>query len=77
MPNGSEEASVVTATTLQGHMMPIGADASTEQGIRDWVGSVHPVFVETKLADLLIEVAYDRVAVVTSIDEDMQGTAGK
>ena len=71
MPNGSEEASVARATTLQGHMMPVGADASTEQGFRDWVGSVHPVFVETKPADLLIEMGYDRVAAVASVDEDM------
>ena len=73
MPNGSEEASVVRATTLQGHMMPVGADASTEQGFRDWVGSVHPVFVEMKLADLLVEMgyeSYDRMAVVASIDEE-------
>ena len=51
--------------------MPVGADAQTEKGFRDWVASVHPVIAETKLADLLIEVGYDRVAVVGAIDEDM------
>ena len=51
--------------------MPVGADALTEKGFRDWVASVHPVFVETKLADLLIEMGYDRVAVIGAIDEDM------
>ena len=35
------------------------------------MASVHPVFVEAKLADLLIEMGYDRVAVVGAIDEDM------
>ena len=71
MSYGSEEDSGVKTTTLPGHMMPVGADASTEQGFRDWVGSVYPVFVEMKLADLLVEMGYDRVAVVASIDEDM------
>ena len=51
--------------------MPVGADAQTEQGFRDWVASVHPVFVETNLADLLVQMGYDRVAVVVSMDKDM------
>ena len=71
MSYGSEEGSGVRTTTLPGHMMPVGADASAEQGFRDWVGSIHPVFVEMRLADLLVEQGYDRVAVAASIDEDM------
>ena len=71
MSYGSEAGSGTPAVPLPGHMMPVGADAQTEQGFRDWVGSVHPVFVEMKLADLLVQMGYDRVAVVVSIDEDM------
>ena len=71
MSNGSEAGSGACGVPLPGHMMPVGADALTEKGFRDWVASVHPVFVETKLADLLIEMGYDRVAVVGAIDEDM------
>ena len=71
MSNGSEAGSGVCGVPLPRHMMPVGADALTEKGFRDWVASVHPVFAETKLADLLIEMGYDRVAVVGAIDEDM------
>ena len=70
MSNGSEAGSGAYFVPLPGHTMPVGADAQTEKGFRDWVASVHPVFEEMKLADLLIEVGYDRVAVVGAIDED-------
>ena len=55
MSNGSEAGSGACGVPLPGHMMPVGADALTEKGFRDWVASAHPVFAETKLADLLIE----------------------
>ena len=70
MPNGSEAGSGACSVPLPGHMMPGGADAQTEKGFRDWVASVHPVFAETNLADLLIEMGYDRVAVVGAIEVD-------
>ena len=53
MFDGSEEGSVTRAVPLPGHVMPVGADALTEQGFRDWVGSVHPVFAQMRLADIL------------------------
>ena len=61
MSNGSEAGSGACGVPLPGHMMPVGADALKEKGFRDWVASVHPVFAETKLADLLIEMGYESV----------------
>ena len=60
MSDGSEEDSVTRAVPLPGHVMPVGADALTEQGFRDWVGSIHPVFAQMRLADILVEEGYDR-----------------
>ena len=77
MSDGSEEGSVTRAVPLPGHVMPVGADALTEQGFRDWVGSVHPVFAQMRLADILVEGGYDRMAVAMHIDEDvLRGTCG-
>ena len=81
MSYGSEEGSVtravLRAVPLPGHAMPIGADALTEQGFRDWVGSIHPVFAQMRLADILVEEGYDRMAVATHVDEDvLRGTCG-
>ena len=77
MSYGREEGNVVRSTTLPGHVMPVDVDASKEQGFRDWVGSIHPVFVEMRLADLLVEEGYDRVAVAASIDEEvLRGACG-
>ena len=81
MSYGSEEGSVTRAVPLPGHVMPVGADALvalTEQGFRDWVGSIHPVFAEMRLADILVEEGYDRMAVATHINEDvLRGTCGR
>ena len=51
--------------------MPANADALTGQGFRDWVGSILPVFVETNLANRLVEEGYDRVSVATHVDEEL------
>ena len=71
MSYGSEEGSVTQAVPLPGHVMPVGADALTEQGFRDWVGSIHPVFAQMRLADILVEEGYDRMAVATHINKDV------
>ena len=80
MSDGSEEGSVTRAVPLPGHVMPVGADALTEQGFRDWVGSIHPVFAQMRLADILVEEgyeSYDRMAVATHVNEDvLRGTCG-
>ena len=77
MSYGSEEGSVTQAVPLPGHVMPVGADALTEQGFRDWVGSIHPVFAQMRLADILVEEGYDRMAVATHVNEDvLRGTCG-
>ena len=77
MSHGSEEGSSTRAVPLLGHVMPVGSDELTEQGFRDWVGSIHPVFKEMKLADLLVAEGYDRMAVATHVHEDvLRGTCG-
>ena len=48
MSDGGEEGSVTRAVTLPGHVMPVGADALTEQGFRDSVGSIYPVFARLR-----------------------------
>ena len=78
MSHGSEEGGVVRTMALPGHVMPVGADALTEQGFRDWVGSIHPVFAQMRLADILVEEGYDRMAAATHVDEDvLRGTCGR
>ena len=77
MSHGSEEGSSTRAVPLPGHVMPVGSDELTEQGFRDWVGSIHPVFKEMNLADLLVAEGYDRMAVATHVHEDvLRGTCG-
>ena len=71
MSNGSEEGSVVIRTTLPGHVMLAGVDALTVQGFREWVGSIHPIFVETNLANRLVEDGYNHVSVANHVTEDM------
>ena len=67
----------MVAVPLPGHVMPVGADALTEQGFRDWVDSIHPVFAEMNLADRLVEEGYNRVAVATYVDKELlRGTCG-
>ena len=62
---------MVAKTALPGHVMPTSADALTAEGFRAWVGSVHPIFVQTELAERLVMEGYDRVAVAHHVTETM------
>ena len=53
----------------QGNKMPVGADVSAKDRLRVWVNSVHPVLVESKLADRLIDAGYVRLPGVYSVTE--------
>ena len=61
VPNGSEDGSMVAVAAMPGYKMQDGVDASTEEGFRAWVDSVHPAFAAAHLADRLILDGFDRV----------------
>ena len=56
-------ARAVQLVPLQGNKacQSVSAYALTEQGFRDWMGSIHPVFAQMRLADILVEEGYDRM----------------
>ena len=52
-----------------GEMMHEGAGNIPEDKVRAWVNPVHPAFVETKLAERLIDAGYDRLPSVYGVTE--------
>ena len=62
------EADAVAIVAAPGHVMPPNADPYTEQGFTAWVNTIHPKFVESGLADKLIEDGFDNVRVAAKLD---------
>ena len=68
MADGSEVASAVIVIAAPGHVMPDGADPSTEEGVRAWAEIIHPKFAALDVAGLLIAQGYDTMLSMRHLD---------